>query len=809
MKLHSIALSSFRQHADTLVEFAPGLTGIIGANGSGKSTILEAVAFALYGVEATRGTKDTLRWSGAPATRKASVSLEFGAAGGWYMVNRSETDATLLTEKEGDVFSRTIAKGTTAVTAAVVDLLGLTYKEFAATYLCNQKDLLRLSTMGPTERQAFMRRVMGVERLDDAVKGARAKLKDAKARREGMAAGLGERGPLEVEHNEAAKYEVGTIFRRDETRKAAEARYQDVLLTLDAVTDSDLRKTEHDRLTREREQAERDAAAAEREVQRLTAELEQAEAAAARVAEQEGELAALPGLRRERDDLTRAEVVAGRRAHLIERVRAGEVEHETVLETLADAEQQVAAYDRQAHEEAAARLEALRAREAELKQERQSLSDRLGARAEALFAERDALQDKADALGELGAEGACPTCTQPLTVDALRAAENALREEAEKRQTDGSALLQQEGAENLRLTEALKVLQQEIAPVESACEARVVRMHDARDGKAATERLQAEIVRLDTDLNNARTALASLPAMEFNAERAAAVAREIERLEALDRALAEDRVRAGKMEELAIGISVSVDEKTEALMQGAYRQDLLEALAFDPAEHARLEQAAESARQAREDARTALATAEAEVRAAEARRERAAAALAEYDTRAEALAEATEGLRVQAKAEERLNAFRAAQVAGIRPELEELVSGFVATLTDGRYESAVIDEGFGVTLYKGGVATDVISGGEEDVVAIALRLATSYMIAQRAGRPLECLILDEPFGSQDEQRRRNILDLVSRRLRGMFEQVVLVSHHADVEQAVDNAVLVELDEQRGCSAVRALEGVGA
>ncbi|MEW5917449.1 MAG: ATP-binding protein, partial [Gemmatimonadota bacterium] len=46
MKLNSLRLLNFRQHADTYIAFTPGLTGIIGPNGAGKSTILEAIAWA-------------------------------------------------------------------------------------------------------------------------------------------------------------------------------------------------------------------------------------------------------------------------------------------------------------------------------------------------------------------------------------------------------------------------------------------------------------------------------------------------------------------------------------------------------------------------------------------------------------------------------------------------------------------------------------------------------------------------------------------------------------------------------------------
>src|SRR5206468_10560580 len=49
MQLLRLRLVNFRQHDDTELEFGPGITGIIGPNGSGKTTILEAIAWALYG----------------------------------------------------------------------------------------------------------------------------------------------------------------------------------------------------------------------------------------------------------------------------------------------------------------------------------------------------------------------------------------------------------------------------------------------------------------------------------------------------------------------------------------------------------------------------------------------------------------------------------------------------------------------------------------------------------------------------------------------------------------------------------------
>lgn len=129
-----------------------------------------------------------------------------------------------------------------------------------------------------------------------------------------------------------------------------------------------------------------------------------------------------------------------------------------------------------------------------------------------------------------------------------------------------------------------------------------------------------------------------------------------------------------------------------------------------------------------------------------------------------------------------------------------------APLTDGRHEAVTLDEEFAVTLYESGAPIEVASGGCEDIVALAMRLAISQMIAEKAGHPLSLLILDEPFGSLDETRRANVLALI-RRLRSTFRQVIVISHVDETKHAVDHVVQIEFDEAAGMTRVLQPAGV--
>ncbi len=52
--LESVQLENFVSHRSTALKLNPGITVFIGRNGSGKSSVIDAITFALYG-EHTRG----------------------------------------------------------------------------------------------------------------------------------------------------------------------------------------------------------------------------------------------------------------------------------------------------------------------------------------------------------------------------------------------------------------------------------------------------------------------------------------------------------------------------------------------------------------------------------------------------------------------------------------------------------------------------------------------------------------------------------------------------------------------------------
>ena len=170
MKLLNIRLENFRQHQLTQVDFTEGLVGVIGANGAGKSTIVEALTFAMYGSKALRGKVSDAKTYGLPAKAVTSIHLSFDHGGQVYRIERTLTNARLFLGGE----SSPIVVGNQAVATRSEEILGLNLDEFLASYYTEQKSLEFLSgKRSPAEREKFIAKMLGYDKLEKVQQAVR------------------------------------------------------------------------------------------------------------------------------------------------------------------------------------------------------------------------------------------------------------------------------------------------------------------------------------------------------------------------------------------------------------------------------------------------------------------------------------------------------------------------------------------------------------------------------------------------------------------------------------------------------------
>ncbi len=163
--LKRIHLKNYAKHKDLELNFSDGLTAICGKNGGGKTLIVEAVSFALFGSKELRGSKSDY-------ASDLSVELDIEIKGKPYKIVR-----TLDNCKINDV-----VVGTTECNKFIAALLGFGSDVYNFSIYSKQGDLTRLTDVAPAERKACIDALIGAKQIDNVIKNVRAELNSYKAK---------------------------------------------------------------------------------------------------------------------------------------------------------------------------------------------------------------------------------------------------------------------------------------------------------------------------------------------------------------------------------------------------------------------------------------------------------------------------------------------------------------------------------------------------------------------------------------------------------------------------------------------------
>lgn len=184
MLLISVELFDFRCHEHIVVTPpAEGITAIVGGNGAGKSTIVDAVAWCLYGAKP----------SGVP---RMSSLIRHGADSCCVRVELVIERDTVLVERrvvsgstECDVWVNGEHRAGPAVSHVdpfLRHLLGMDVKGFFSAVFVAQKQVDQLVVASPKERGAIIEKLTGVAAISTGLTDARARYREAKNAVDGL-----------------------------------------------------------------------------------------------------------------------------------------------------------------------------------------------------------------------------------------------------------------------------------------------------------------------------------------------------------------------------------------------------------------------------------------------------------------------------------------------------------------------------------------------------------------------------------------------------------------------------------------------
>ncbi len=166
--INSITLTNFKQHENLTIAFGTGFTAIRGANESGKSTILLAIAYALFGTKAIPDSlDDTVTWGSPVGTLR--VDLDFTIDGVPHKVRRSKASCQL------DYADQTVT-GQVEVTNFVARLLKVDAGAAARLTIANQSAIRGALEAGPKATTELIERLSEFDQIDKLIEIMQEKL---------------------------------------------------------------------------------------------------------------------------------------------------------------------------------------------------------------------------------------------------------------------------------------------------------------------------------------------------------------------------------------------------------------------------------------------------------------------------------------------------------------------------------------------------------------------------------------------------------------------------------------------------------
>ena len=173
MRLTRLEMSGFGAFRDaTLIDFADtDFFALIGPTGSGKSTVIDAVCFALYGSVPRYENKGLIRYVVTLGASEARVSLTFELEGTGYIATRVvrrnakgqvSTKEARLERVEPDGSSRVLAGAEREMNPAVEGLLHLDFDDFTKCVVLPQGEFARFLRAKGDERRELLIKLLNL-----------------------------------------------------------------------------------------------------------------------------------------------------------------------------------------------------------------------------------------------------------------------------------------------------------------------------------------------------------------------------------------------------------------------------------------------------------------------------------------------------------------------------------------------------------------------------------------------------------------------------------------------------------------------
>ncbi|WP_297442080.1 SMC family ATPase [Sulfurimonas sp.] len=787
MILSKLHLENFKKYTKYEIEFEEGLIGIIGKNGSGKSTIFEAILFALYGELKNRGAKEVIRNANATTKDAVVVELCFEFEGLLYRIVREFRGKSLSANAKLYKNEELITSGAKEVTASIIQLTKMSRDAFMHTLFASQKELTSLSTLKNEDRKKMIRKLLGLQKIDFIEKELVEKSRELKREIAAFNEIL-----LSEDDTNSKKTALKKLKANKKELQENEKKHRQELASLKEIGSVLKKELEIFTQTKEKKQKASTAIqllknsiisqqASQKKLQQELKTLEQKAQELKRNAAVKAEYAALDKELKEQEKLKEIQL---KKEGLQKEQTQLRDQYTKALNDIKELEKECALYDtlptqeKKLYED----VEKIKKELLQTQQKERELSEKLSA-------EQRVVSDtnkKIQSIQNLGRDSACPTCTRPLleeydnVINTLQNTINELQntkiqgytkellelrnilsqkeQESKKAEKDfqtltGKILLQKSKQKDLQNAQKyFQTINQKGLNNKAELQTLQDYSYDAKAHKQLQEKLDATKPKYEYVLS-----------LEVQLQRVTPMQEELQRLTQL----LQTNIEQLKAKETAFEL-IDYDVKK-------HETKLIEYETVQKEEEQKTKQIHEI--------QVNIATYEGEANTIE-------AMLKNNQTQLEKVQTKKDDLKDYEKIKHSLIEFKTKLNAKIAPRISSTASSMYSQITKGKYQHIEVNNDFDFFIYDEGKKYPIerYSGGEIDLANLVLRIAISKTLTELSGaNSIGFLAFDEVFGSQDESRRIEILEAFHT-IKEQYRQIFLISHDMEIKEMFEKVV---------------------
>lgn len=173
MKLERLIIDNFRSYERASMTFSQSQNYIFGRNWQGKSSIVDAIGYALFGKRSfptkIAGSSVKAEHIVREGAMKGFVELHFEHEGKSYVLKRTCPKETVVLQCDGSK----VGESSTTVGEYLLELLGVDKELFANVFYAEQDALRKVLEATPEERKTFIESILGFDYLKEVKTSAK------------------------------------------------------------------------------------------------------------------------------------------------------------------------------------------------------------------------------------------------------------------------------------------------------------------------------------------------------------------------------------------------------------------------------------------------------------------------------------------------------------------------------------------------------------------------------------------------------------------------------------------------------------